>query len=130
MSDYLKERRKKEKVWVGKTRKDLKRKSTPYEKIVFEFLLRNGFSNVIKQYPIKVKGHRYFLDLYIRSRKVAIEVDGGYHFTESQMTCDKEREENLRTKGIQTLRIVNSDVLNLDKLYDLLDRILMLNINL
>jgi very-short-patch-repair endonuclease len=130
MNDYLRIKKKKEKKWVKITRSELKKKSTPFEDIVFHYLVEHGIKHVIKQHPIKVYGHRYFLDLYIRSRKIAIEVDGGYHNNPEQIVKDIERDESLkRKKGINTLRITNADVLDPEKLDSLFYRILTFGIN-
>ena len=128
MEEKTRSKKNREKDWVGTTRNELKRKSTFYERIVFNHLVKCGLRHVIKQFPIKVKGNRYFLDLYIRSRKIAIEVDGGYHNTEEQKTKDFERDMNLRRKGINTLRITNEETLDREKLDSLYYKIITFGI--
>lgn len=130
MDEYNKKKKQREKKWVKVTRSELKRKSTPYENIVFQFLVSHGIYHIAKQFPVKAYGHRYFLDLYIRQMKIAIEVDGGYHNSIEQIEKDKERDENLKKKGINTLRISNNDVFIEEKLEQLLFKILTFGINL
>lgn len=42
--------------------------------------------------------------------KIDIEVDGGYHTTEEQQLKDKEREEDFKKMGYDTLRFTNEEV--------------------
>ena len=53
----------------------------------------------------------YFLDFYCARKKIAIEVDGGHHTSESQSRHDEVRSEYLRSRGIKVLRFWNNDVL-------------------
>lgn len=115
--------RKKGLGWVERTRMELKKKSTKYERIVLKELKRVGFVNIDVQYNVVVNGHLYFLDIYLNDYKVAIEVDGGYHEEELQQLHDKERDRLLLIAGIKTLRIKNEDVLNPDKLSEFINKI-------
>ena len=49
----------------------------------------------------------YFLDFYCARKKIAIEVDGGGHASESQSRYDKIRTEFLRVRGIKVLRLMS-----------------------
>ena len=42
---------------------------------------------------------------------LVIEVDGGQHFTEEGKVKDAERDEHLKSLGLQVLRFSNADVL-------------------
>ena len=60
------------------------------------------------------KQHRvppYFVDFYCAAAKLAIEVDGTAHDMGDRPERDIERDAFLRSKGIETLRILASEVL-------------------
>lgn len=50
------------------------------------------------------------LDFYCPERRVAIEVDGGQHFTEEGIAYDAMRTEELNLSKIQVLRFTNAEV--------------------
>ncbi|HAD13378.1 MAG TPA: hypothetical protein DCF33_13185 [Saprospirales bacterium] len=55
---------------------------------------------------------RYILDFYCHAVKMAIEVDGGYHFNEEQQRYDNQRSADLLDLGIKVIRFTNEHVLN------------------
>lgn len=59
------------------------------------------------QYPLYVKNKLYIVDFYLPKIKVAIEVDGFHHYTKEGKEKDRIRDNNLRSEGINTLRITN-----------------------
>lgn len=52
----------------------------------------------------------YILDFYCTSEKLAIELDGNYHFTPAGFEYDEIRTKFLNTKGIKVIRFENSEV--------------------
>lgn len=112
--NYAKEsiRKQKQTEWIAKTQKENNKKSTDSEKLLYKTTLKQFGKRVKKQFEITIKGHIYFLDFYIKSLKVAIEVDGGYHSTIEQSAKDRERDTNLASIGIKTIRIKNEQVTN------------------
>ena len=63
----------------------------------------------------------YILDFYCPEKKLAIEVDGGGHFTEEGMAYDRVRESVIEQFGIRFLRFTNVDIRK--NLYDVLTTI-------
>lgn len=58
----------------------------------------------------------YVVDFYCAQVKLAVEVDGGSHFTEEAIEYDEDRQRNIEQLGIQFLRFTNTDVkTNLDE---------------
>lgn len=55
---------------------------------------------------------RYVLDFYCPERRLAIEIDGDSHYTDSAKSYDKTRENFLLNLNIKTLRFTNQDILN------------------
>jgi very-short-patch-repair endonuclease len=77
------------------------------EKAVLEILEEwkyiQGF-DFERQYPI---GDRYVIDIAFPSEKVAIEVDGIQHLSDSQRKKDKERDDFLRFNGWVVVRVLD-----------------------
>jgi very-short-patch-repair endonuclease len=82
--------------------------------------LRNrqlGGHKFVRQMPIDP----YFVDFVCRERKVIVEVDGGTHSTDSEVTHDAARTRDLESLGYRVFRISNDDVhYNLDCALDAL----------
>lgn len=60
----------------------------------------------VRQYPVG----RYIADFCCRKKKLIIELDGGQHNEERQIESDKIRDEYLRKKGYEVLRICNNEL--------------------
>lgn len=58
-----------------------------------------------KQVFFRINGKSYFLDFYIPSKNLAIEIDGSIH--KQQQQYDKERNNKFRLIGISTMRLPN-----------------------
>jgi very-short-patch-repair endonuclease len=72
------------------------------------YLLRAFFDfEVLRQFIVD---GRYIADLCIPSKKVIIEVDGGYHNNEDQKVKDKIREDYIRSIGFEIIRFKNEEV--------------------
>jgi very-short-patch-repair endonuclease len=52
----------------------------------------------------------YFLDFYCTELRLAIEVDGGQHFSEPGASQDEERSQYLESIGVKVLRFTNHEV--------------------
>ncbi|MBR0447818.1 MAG: endonuclease domain-containing protein [Clostridia bacterium] len=75
---------------------------------------RHLWYDYLRTYPIrftrqKVMG-RYILDFYCAQAKVAIELDGSQHFTDTEILKDTERTAYLLDYDIQVMRIPNNQV--------------------
>jgi hypothetical protein len=67
----------------------------------------------------------YIVDFYCSKYKLAIELDGNYHFEETQMIRDDERDKFLSEVGIKVIRIENQNVFkNIDMVLIILWRML------
>jgi len=53
----------------------------------------------------------YILDFYCPKEKLAIEIDGSYHFAGDRVEYDQIRDEYLNSLGLRVLRITNAEVL-------------------
>lgn len=81
--------------------------------------LRMLYKDVQEQVYFNIFGRSYYLDYYIPHRRLAIEIDGGYH-------KDNKKHDNIRDKdfnkiGIRTIRILAKDVGNIK---DVLEKML------
>lgn len=101
---------------------NLRMSETDAEKLLWE-KLRDKKLNGIKfrrQHPIAI----FILDFYCHKYKLAIEVDGNYHFTEQQRALDQERTDYFRNNNIRLIRFSNEEVIN--KTEEVLNSILQL----
>ena len=108
-------------IWSEKKLKNNEVVTTSYEDSLYRKLYRKYKKRIKRQERIIINQHVYFVDLYMRAYKVAIEVDGGYHKTNIQQKKDKERDNNLAVLGLLTIRIKNEEI---NKKYDALVRLL------
>ena len=89
--------------------KELKKKPTRAELIVFDYLKEEGIK--FKFQKGFVKPFHRIVDFYLTGHKVILEVDGGYH------NSIKEKDEYkdklwLDKRGLKTIRITNEQVYN------------------
>lgn len=86
----------------------LRSNMTPEEKhLWYDFLKKLPFT-VKRQHNIE----NYIVDFYIAEKKIAIEVDGGQHFTSEYKKADKDRDSALANWGITVLRYSNDSIRN------------------
>ena len=85
---------------------ELRKNMTPEEKHLWYDFLKFLPMTVKRQYVVL----NYILDFFIPSANIAIELDGSQHFEPEARVADAEREENLSTLGIKTLRYTNVDI--------------------
>jgi very-short-patch-repair endonuclease len=53
---------------------------------------------------------RYIVDFYCAERRLAVELDGGQHFTVEGQSYDMRRTAYLARRGIRVLRFTNSEL--------------------
>ncbi len=75
---------------------------------------RLGGFKFARQAPVAA----YFVDFVCRERKVVVEVDGGTHGTDAEITEDAARTAELASLGYRVFRVRNQDV------YDNIERVL------
>lgn len=110
-------------VWAEQKLKNKEVSSTEYENILFCKLSAKYKRRVKRQQKIIVNNKVYFIDIYMKAYKVAIEVDGGYHNEDSQIVKDKQKDCDLSSLGLMVIRIKNDDVRDcFDRLKVLLDQ--------
>ena len=88
--------------------KDLRKNMTPWErKLWYDFL---------RTYPIRFQRQKaignYIVDFYCAKARLAIELDGALHYTDSGYHHDSVRENFLSDLGIEVLRFENKTVWN------------------
>lgn len=85
-------------------------KPTQAEAILWEVLSNKKLEGhkFRRQHPIG----KFILDFYCHASKLAVEVDGGYHFTKEQAENDQNRTKVLESLGIHVIRFTNEQVLN------------------
>ena len=89
-------------------RRELRKKQTQQEKIVWEFLRSEKFSGPKFRRQYSIGG--FVLDFYCPKLKLAIEIDGSIH--EIQKNYDKFRQSGIETLRIQFLRFSNDKIEN------------------
>lgn len=72
---------------------------------LFEQFLDSKRAVFEKQVFFRINGKSYFLDFYIPSKKLAIELDGGYH--KDRKYYDAKRNKDFQSIGICTMRLPN-----------------------
>lgn len=105
--------------WIVKTLVDNIEGATYYELLVAYYLIRKDIE-FVQQAPFYINGKISFADFYIPSKKVVIEVDGGYHDEIMQILRDDERAKRFKSMGIDTIRIWNKDAYSDEALDSLL----------
>ena len=94
-------------------RRNLRKNSTPAEKKLWARLRNRRFNNL--KFRRQVSIGYYIVDFYICEFKLAIELDGGHHYTPEVMEYDKKRTEFLNSIGIRVIRFPNREVMcNID----------------
>ena len=106
---------KSKKEWIEDTREQLKAKANKYENLFGEYLIKKKIK-FVHQAPFIINGKIYFLDFYIPSKRIAIEVDGQYHDSLYQEDYDDVRDYNFNSIGIKTIRIANNETMDANQL--------------
>jgi len=102
-----------------KKARSLRKNETPAEKTLWHNFLSDHRLRFLRQRPID----HYIVDFYCASARLAIEIDGGSHFTEHGIENDKIRTDLLNIYGIKVIRFFNSEILNdFDNVCEKIDR--------
>jgi len=87
--------------------KDLIKNATKWE-LSFKDKLKKTGVPFIFQYPVICNNEKlYIIDFYLPKHKIAIELDGQWHYTPDIIKKDNLRTKALKKKGIRVLRIPN-----------------------
>ncbi len=89
-------------------RRELRRNQTEAEALLWDELKKLKYDGIRVRRQFGVGS--YILDFYCPSKRLAIEVDGGYHEEEVQIRYDKERTAYLNTYNIQVIRYSNQQI--------------------
>lgn len=95
--------------WIDDTYKELKKTSTKSEEQLYHRLERCLGKRIKRQAPFVIDGKVYYADLCVKSLKLIIEVDGGYHSTAHQKIKDEKRDEAFKSIGYTTIRCSNDE---------------------
>ena len=97
--------------------RELRQRETPAEKLLWEQLRnRELFAHkFLRQYPVcttsTLKRKLYYIpDFYCHKAKLVVEADGPIHLFKKEY--DQNRDEVLRTLGLNILRFTNEQILN------------------
>lgn len=94
------------KDWVFARAKEMRENPTEAEQRFLEWVKKSFGYVPSHQAPILVEGKYYIIDFLFKKAGIAIEIDGGVHYT--QIDKDKNRDKILFDKfGIYTIRIDN-----------------------
>ncbi len=94
---------------MNERRKELRRKSTPEEEMLWQELRNSKFGYKFRRQH-SIGG--YVVDFYCAKARLVIEIDGDSHNTSDQKELDGIREEFLKDFNHKILRFKNSDVRN------------------
>jgi very-short-patch-repair endonuclease len=90
--------------------KELRKKLTPSEKILWTHLKEDKFQGIHfrRQHPIS----KFIVDFYCHELLLVIEIDGEVHLEEAVAGRDEGREIELQRLGLTILRFKNEEVLH------------------
>ena len=92
---------------------DLKERSRELRKTMTKQECRLWY-DFLRTYPVKIYRQRsidrFIVDFYCSRAHLAIEVDGGQHYTPEGTEYDKQRSEVLKRYNIKVIRVSNGDV--------------------
>ena len=90
--------------------RNLRKNQTPQEQKLWNLLRNRRYKNLCfkRQFIIG----NYIVDFVCREKKLIIELDGGQHNIDANITYDEERTKYLETEGYRVLRFWNNDIDN------------------
>ena len=94
--------------YLKENRRNLRSNLTPAEATLWVALKNKQLGG--RRFRRQFSVGNYILDFFCPSEKLAIELDGAYHFTVAGFEKDKERDHYLESKGIKVLRFENKYV--------------------
>lgn len=103
--------------WIETRRYEHQFSANKYEHMLGKYLLDHNVK-FIHQAPFVICGRIYFLDFFIPSLRLALEVDGVSHSYMRQMDKDVSRDKDFYSIGVKTIRISNDEV-NIPKILDM-----------
>jgi very-short-patch-repair endonuclease len=98
-------------------RRELRKNQTNEEKLLWQHLRKKQLNGIkfYRQYSIDY----YIADFYAPKLKLAIELDGAHHFTDSGKEYDEIRAEIINNYQIEILRFPNREILHdIDKVIE------------
>ena len=112
---------------ISKNARPLRRDMTPQERKLWYLYLRSYKPRIYRQRPVG----KYILDFYCAKAKVAIEIDGGQHYDESdQEKYDAKRTKYLNDQNIKVIRVPNNQIDgNLTGVCEYIDRVINMALN-
>ncbi len=94
---------------VARTRRRaLRGRQTDAERLLWRLLRTRQFLGLKfrRQHPVGP----YIVDFYCAERRLAVELDGGQHFTVEGLAYDRRRTEYLASRGVRVVRFTNGDL--------------------
>ena len=95
--------------YLKEKRKALRNNLTTAEAILWNHLKGSQLED--RKFRRQHSINHYILDFYCPSEKLAIELDGAYHFTEEGQQKDQKRDADLMELGVRVIRFENNEVL-------------------
>ena len=89
-------------------RRALRGRATDAERFLWRLLRTRQFVGLKfrRQHPVG----RYILDFYCADRRLAVELDGGQHFTAEGLAYDRRRTAYLAARGVRVVSFTNSEL--------------------
>jgi very-short-patch-repair endonuclease len=89
-------------------RRELRREATIAEKLLWWRLRARQLEGAKfrRQHPVGP----YIVDFYCAERGLAVELDGGQHFTDEGKAYDERRTEYLAAQGVRVIRFSNGEI--------------------
>lgn len=88
----------------------LRKNQTPHERKLWGCLRNRELQNL--KFRRQYKIGKYVVDFYCPTKKLVIELDGGWHNEEKNIIKDEERSRYLESQGHRVLRLWNNDIDN------------------
>ncbi len=96
-------------IYLKQKRKHLRNNSTGAEILLWTYLKQSQLKG--KKFRRQQSVGNYIVDFYCPEKKLAIELDGDFHFYEEVQKYDQERTNFINKLGIKVLRFENQEVL-------------------
>ena len=94
--------------WLKEKRKNLRNNGISAEATLWTYLQKKQLKG--RKFRRQHSIGNYIVDFYCPSEKLAIELDGQYHFTPAGILKDQERDAYLKSMGIKVLHFENVEV--------------------